>query len=317
MRVIYGLNRFRARPRKPIVTFGSFDGIHLAHREILKRLVQRARGEKGTSLLITFEPHPLKVLRPQRPPSLLTCLPHRLDLLSKTGLEACWVLRFTPSFAKLSAEDFVKKILVDRLKVSEVWVGFDVAFGRDRRGSLSLLRRLGRRHRFGLFQFRKFSLGKKAVSSSRIRRFVEEGRFPEAARFLGRSFSIHGKVMHGRGVGFRLGAPTANLRLCEQMLPPLGVYAVWVRLEGRGVWGLLNLGTRPTFSPRRKRVVAEVHLLDFRGNLYGKKLEVIFLRKIRNERVFPTPGTLGLQIRKDEETLRDWIARRRVAPPPS
>ena len=210
----------------------------------------------------------------------------------------------------------MKQILVDRARVSELWVGFDVAFGRDRKGTLSVLRVLGHRYGFRVFQIPKVTVGKERISSSRIRRFVEKGDLSKVARFLGRSFSIHGSVVRGSGRGRFLGAPTANLRLCDQILPPEGVYAVRVRLDKKGYWGLLNLGRRPTFSPARKKPVAEVHLLRFKGSLYGKELEVTFLKKIREERRFSTPLALGEQIRQDEKALRNWIARREIVPPP-
>lgn len=289
---------------RAIVTIGAFDGVHRAHQLILRRIVQRARALKGTSVLLTFDPHPLEVLKPHRPFVALTCIEHRLHLLSRLGLDACVVLKFTKRFSYLSAGHFIEKILVKLLGAKEIWVGFDYVFGRNREGNVALLRRYGKRYGFRVRRIPEVKIRGRSLSSTRIRALVTEGNLKEASLFLGRPYSLYGKVVKGRGRGRNLGYPTANLLPYHEAIPPKGVYVVKAFVEdSRGYLGIMNIGSRPTFE-KGKSLVLEVHLLDFRGNLYGKKMEVRFLKRIRPEKKFSTPEALLERIRQDETAAR-------------
>ncbi len=307
MKVFYGLEALRKPLPKTVATIGAFDGLHRAHQKILKRLIRRARRIGGNSLLITFHPHPVKVLRPKQPFAALTCIEHRLQILAGVGLDACLVLRFTKSFSRLSAEAFIRKILVEKIRIRELWVGFDYVFGRNRRGTIPLLKALGRQYGFRVKVIPEIKFGRKRYSSTAIRNFVSQGRLKEAARLLGRPYALYGKVVRGKGRGRSLGYPTANLKPLHEAVPPKGVYVVRARTfpgaSSRGVLGLMNIGNRPTFE-RNKELVLEVHLLDFKGKLYGKKMEVHFLSRLRSERLFQSRQALIAQIRRDESAAR-------------
>ena len=306
MKIFHGLHTLHQHPfPRSIVTIGSFDGIHRAHQLILRRVIQRARRLHGTSVLLTFDPHPLKILQPRRPFFALTCIEHRLRLLSRFGLDACVVIPFSKSFSRLSAGDFIEKILVRKLKVKELWVGFDYVFGRNREGTIQLLKEYGKRFGFEVVRIPPVKMGGKRFSSTQIRGLIAKGKLAEAARCLGRPYSLYGKVVRGSGRGRHLGFPTANLKPYHEAIPPKGVYGVTASPSsgGKSYLGILNIGTRPTFE-KKEKVVIEVHLLDFQGNLYGKKMEVTFLKRIRPERKFPTKEALMERIRRDEKMAR-------------
>lgn len=309
MKVFYGFKTLRHFFPRAVVTIGAFDGVHLAHRAILRRIIRRARRLQGTSLLVTFDPHPLQVLRPDQPFLALTCIEHRIQILSSLGLGACVVIRFTRRFSRLSAKDFIKKVLIQKLRVKELWVGFDYVFGRNREGTLKLLREYGRRYGFRVQKISEVRLGGKSISSTHIRKLVTQGKLAEASRLLGRPYSLYGKVIRGRGVGKRLGYPTANIEPYHEAIPPGGVYGVQVRVRKKGssreYWGLLNIGRRPTLG-RKGSLSIEVHLLDFEGNLYGRKIEVLFLKRIRPEKKFPDENALIERIRRDERVVRNY-----------
>ena len=306
MKIFHGLRTIRQHPfQRSIITVGAFDGIHRAHQLILQKVIQRARRLHGTSVLLTFDPHPLKILQPHRPFFALTCIEHRLRLLSRFGLDVCVVIKFSKSFSRLSAGDFVEKILVRTLKVKELWVGFDYVFGRDREGNIALLKEYGRRFGFKVVRIPPVKMGGERFSSTQIRGLIAKGKLADAARCLGRPYSLYGKVVKGSGRGRRLGFPTANLKPYHEAIPPKGVYGVAASLssDGKSYFGILNIGTRPTFE-KKEKVVIEVHLLDFRGDLYGRRMEVTFLKRIRPERKFSTKEALIERIRRDEKMAR-------------
>ncbi|MFH1858110.1 MAG: bifunctional riboflavin kinase/FAD synthetase [Candidatus Omnitrophota bacterium] len=307
MKVFYGLHALRRPFPRPVVTLGAFDGIHRAHQSLLRRIIQRSHRLGGTSILLTFHPHPVKVLKPRTSFTALTCLPHRLKLLDSLGLDVCVVIPFTKHLSRLSASSFIKKFLVEKLRIRELWVGFDYVFGKGRRGNFRLLKKQGRRYGFAVRRLAEMKYRGTLYSSTRIRTLVAKGNLAEATRFLGRPHSLYGTVVRGRGRGKRLGCPTANLRPCHDAIPPRGVYAVTAFLQGkkraRPYLGILNIGYRPTFEKRKAQVI-EVHLLDYRGTLYGKKMEVSFLKRIRPEKKFKSAEALMTRIRCDERAAR-------------
>ena len=310
MKVFYGLHSLRRPLRRPIVTIGAFDGIHKAHQFILRRIIRRAKSLGGTSVLLTFDPHPSKVLHPERPFSALTCIEHRLHLLSRLGLDTCVVLKFTRRFSLLSADTFIQKVLVRKLGVRELWIGFDYVFGKNREGNSRLLREYGKRYGFKVLKIPEMKFLGRRTSSTQIRKLIAEGELRKASLFLGRPYSLYGKVVRGSGRGHRLGYPTANLKPYHEAIPPKGVYAVKVFLSSgeKGYLGILNIGNRPTFH-EHKAVTIEVHLLDFQGDLYGRKIEVSFLKRLRPERRFVDEKALVSQIRRDEEAARSNSSR--------
>ncbi len=288
---------------RTVVTIGNFDGVHLGHRAILGKVAGRARDLEAQPVAVTFDPHPLKVLRPQMNLPLLTTPEQKLQLLSNTGLAAVVVLPFTPEFAALPPRDFVVQYFIDRLRVREVVVGHDYCFGRNREGNIDLLTEMGGTHGFTVQAVWAVEVDGAVVSSSLIRALLKLGKVAEAASLLGRPYGVGGRVIRGKGRGAALlGIPTANLRPENELLPATGIYAVWVRRNGETYAGAANIGTCPTFE--NGEFSLEVHLLNFQGDLYGQTLEVDFIARLREERRFPSIEALGAQIRADIEAAR-------------
>lgn len=313
------LDRYQADSKRPLLlALGNFDGLHSGHREIILKIVEKAKKREGIPAVLTFFEHPQRVLRKDSKPGLLTSAQHRLFLFRQLGIQTCFLIHFTQEFAKLSPEEFVMDWLVDKLRVSEVHLGPRARFGVNRSGDVSLMQKLARKAGFDFYESDPVFLGDHMISSSHIRSLIKEGNLAEAEQFLGRAFTIFSTVVHGRGAGTRWGIPTANLRPHSEVLPPRGVYAVAARevvyhlkpmteydhfqyqLEQTGKWkaGVLNHGIRPTIGPEGQEVT-EVHLLDFNGNLYGKTLEVAFKKKIRDEKTFRNSEELAEAIRQD------------------
>jgi riboflavin kinase/FMN adenylyltransferase len=292
---------------RTVVTIGNFDGVHLGHRAILGRVAQRARELDGRPVAVTFEPHPLKVLRPEMELPLLTTGTQKLRLLAEAGLAAVVVLPFTPEFAKMPARDFVRRYFCEGLRVREVVVGHDYAFGRGREGNIDLLKEMGREKGFTVQVVWAVEAEGAVVSSSLIRAMLRLGKVDAANRLLGRSYGVVGRVVKGHGRGAELlKVPTANLRPENELLPASGIYAVWVCRGRETLPGVANIGTCPTFDDAELSL--EVHLLDFNGDLYGEELEVEFVRRLREERRFPSIEALAAQIRADIGDARKALA---------
>lgn len=288
---------------RTVVTVGNFDGVHLGHQAILKRVCGRAQELNCQSVALTFEPHPLKVLRPQSNLPLLTTPAQKLELLRETGLAAVVVLPFTPEFARLPARDFVRDYFVERLRVREVVVGHDYGFGYRREGNIDLLREMGRDLGFSVQVVWGVEVEGAVVSSSLIRALLRLGKVAEARRLLGRNYGVAGRVVAGKGRGAKLlGVPTANLESENDLLPATGIYAVWVVKNGQRLPGVANIGTCPTFD--NGELSLEVHLLDFNDDLYGERLKVEFVARLREERRFPSIEALAGQIRADIDQAR-------------
>jgi len=291
---------------RTVVTIGNFDGVHLGHRAILARVVQRARELEARSVAVTFEPHPLKVLRPEVDMPLLTTSAQKIKLLDLAGLEAVVVLPFTPEFAGLPAREFVQRYFLERLRLREVVVGHDYCFGRGREGNIELLEAMGRQQGFTVQVVWAVEMEGAVVSSSLIRAMLRLGKVTEAARLLGRAYEVQGKVVPGKGRGAKLlGVPTANIRPENELLPATGIYAVRVHRGGEILPGAANIGTCPTFE--NSEFSLEVHLLDFSGDLYDESLEVEFVARLREERRFPSIEALAAQIRADIAAAREVL----------
>lgn len=290
--------------QESVVTVGTFDGLHQGHWVLLQEVVQRARAEEAAATLVTFEPHPLQVLRPEVAPSLLTSLEEKKELLAQTGLDRVYFVAFTESLSKLTPDDFVREILVDEVGVRQLVVGYDHGFGRGRTGDPETLRALGEAHGFTVDVVPPVPLGDAPISSSRVRRALESGDVREAWRLLGRPYLLTGLVVHGEGRGRSLGFPTANLRVQgrRKLIPAAGVYAVRVRFPYGMLAGALHVGPRPTFPDARPSV--ELHVLDFDGDLYGSEVRVEFLDVIRPVQAFPDPDALVRQLHRDVDEAR-------------
>lgn len=295
---------------RAVVTIGNFDGLHVGHRAILEIVAERARNLRGEVVVYTFEPHPRKVIQPDRAPGLLLTLEQKLEYLEQAGVDVAIVEPFTPEFRETSAEEFVRRYLHERLRPLEVYVGYDFHYGKDREGSMRVLTEMGPRLGFSVTIIPEVTIGGRDVNSTRIRSLLSEGCVEQAAELLGRPYAIRGRVVEGDRRGRTLGFPTANLAPENELLPARGVYAAGVRFLDAGdppakrqFAAVANVGHRPTFH-RGDALVAEAHLLDFDGDVYDRRAEFSFEARIRSERRFPSPEALRKQIAKDVQEAR-------------
>jgi riboflavin kinase / FMN adenylyltransferase len=280
-----------------VVTIGNFDGVHLGHQKILAGVVERARAENFIPAVLTFHPHPARVLRPsQAPPSLMT-LDQRLAAIAAAGIEAALVVQFDMELAKVTAQDFAERFVVDTLRARAVMVGGNFRFGHRQAGDVKLLGELGRRWGFEEHIVPPVEIDGVIVSSSAVRQALAEGKVEEAARLLGRPFGLAGEIRPGTGQGRKLIVPTLNLATEQECLPKLGVYVTETLVEGKSYRSATNVGVRPTFDGGR--VAVESHLFDFSNNLTAGPMEVRFLKRLRDERKFAGPAELREQVLQD------------------
>jgi riboflavin kinase/FMN adenylyltransferase len=306
MRIIRGVKNCCEKFSHPVLTLGNFDGVHLGHQAIFRKVVERAKEAKGTAIAFTFEPHPLKVLAPDRSPRLLNTFHGKMKLMECAGIQVVVCADFDREFAEQNPEEFARRVLVEGLDVREVYVGYDYAFGKGREGSIASLKAMGEQYGFVVGVVDAVQVNGTAVSSSRVRDVVTEGRVEEAPKYLGRFYAIEGNVVHGASRGHTLGFPTANIQTVNELLPAFGVYAVRAHLGGRTVAGAASIGVRPTFGDGP--VSIEVFLFDFDGDLYGKHVEVEFIKRLRGERKFPDADELVSQMHRDVEEARSILA---------
>jgi riboflavin kinase/FMN adenylyltransferase len=310
MRVVRVVRHLARAPRvtgRIVLTLGNFDGVHLGHQAILARALARAKAVGGRVAVLTFEPHPMAVLVPERAPAMLQPLHDRLETLRDAGVEVTILQRFTRRFAALEPEAFVGEFLVPHLDLAHVVVGYNVTFGRNRAGSSETLRQLGAAHGFGVDVVGPVTVADDRVSSSRIRRAVQAGEVARAEALLGRAFALRRRVVTGDRRGRLLGFPTANLHLrAGLVLPADGVYAVQAEVDGRRHPAVLNVGVRPTFGGRRRTI--EAHLLDFEGDLYRRWLRVHLVDRLRGEMAFAGPDALKAAIAADVAHARRVLA---------
>jgi riboflavin kinase/FMN adenylyltransferase len=283
---------------QPVVALGNFDGVHRGHRKILER-VRRVAGERGASpVVMTFEPHPPRVVRPDKAPPLLMTSAQKLEAFADLRMHGAAIVRFTPEMSRWTPEMFVRTVLVDWLRVAEVWVGANFLFGHDRAGNFSLLRLLGGRHGYRAEKIDPVRYKEFVVSSTRIRRLISEGRVDEAGALLGHHYYLDGTVVHGDHRGRTIGFPTANLCTDNELLPPHGVYATTVTIDGVVKPSVTNVGVRPTVDASGRPTI-ETHLFDFDRELYGRSIRVGFVQRLRDERAFASLDLLRAQIGAD------------------
>jgi len=298
MNIIYDLKELKTPLNNPVLTIGNFDGVHKGHLVLFEKVKDRARAIGGQSAVMTFEPHPIKVMRPGNGPLLITPTKQKLDLISHAGIDLILCIPFTPQFASISAEDFVQDILVDMLGIKEIVVGYDYTFGYRRLGNIRLLQEMGDKLGFQVHVVDPVRLDDTLVSSTSIRKFVQEGKLSEAKKLLGRDYQIRGTVVKGKNRGGRLlGFPTANLRLIDELIPKGGVYAVTVMVNDKTYYGVTNIGYNPTFGDDALSV--ETHLLDFSEDILDKTIKVNFIQRLRDEKTYRNAKELADQIAQD------------------
>lgn len=301
-----------AHVRGTVVTVGTFDGIHLGHRAILRRIGRRARARGAASLLLTFDPHPLRVVRPEAAPALLTLPDEKKEILARSDLDYVAFIPFTTAFSRYAPERFVEEVLVRRFRAAELVIGYDHGFGRGRAGDVAVLERLGALHGFDVAVVRGVEVAGTPVSSTRIRAAMAEGDVAAAAAGLGRPYALRGTVVRGMGRGRTLGFPTANLTPPppDKLLPAEGIYAVRASVGTELRQGLLHLGPRPTFAGAPPTI--ELFLIDFDRDIYGEHVVVEFLQRLREVRPFATQAALIEQMQRDLAAGRDFFSRLHV-----
>ncbi len=291
----------------PVIGLGNFDGLHRGHLKIIERVKRGALERGGAAMAMTFDPHPPRVVRPDKAPPLLMTKAQRLDALHRAGIQCVAVVNFTHELSRWDPETVVRQVLVDWLRVAEVWVGANFLFGRDRTGNFSLLRTLGQRFGFRAEKIDPVRYKEFVVSSTRVRRLVSEGRMDEAGGLLGHPYYLDGTVVEGRRKGRELGFPTANLRTENELVPPDGVYATTLCVDGVVHAGVTNIGVRPTFGESERTI--ETHVLKFDGDLYTRRVRVAFVQRLRDERRFEDVDALRAQIQADRRRAERLFAR--------
>jgi len=291
----------------PVLALGNFDGLHRGHLKIFERVRRGAAEHGGTPMAMTFDPHPSRVVRPDKAPPLLMTKAQRIEALERAGIRAVAVVRFTPEVAHWEPEMFVRTVLVDWLRVSEVWVGANFLFGHERSGNFSVLRTLGQRYGFRADKIDPVRYKEFVVSSTRIRRLVTEGRMDEAGALLGHQFYIDGVVVEGKRRGREIGFPTANLQTENELLPPNGVYATTITIDGVVHPSISNIGLRPTFGDSTTTTV-EAYVMGYSGDLYGQQIRLGFVQRLRDERKFEDVDALRAQIEADRRRAERLFA---------
>jgi riboflavin kinase/FMN adenylyltransferase len=293
MKIIYGLTNFKPGNKRPVVALGVFDGLHRGHRRIITGLLREAKRFRTASLIITFFPHPQKQ-------SSLYSLEHRLNLLQEAGVDICLVIAFSPAFRRISAGRFLERVLLKKINPAAVFIGRNFSFGRNAEGNWQMLQEYSRQAGFKLRVVDVLAYQGRPISSSHIRALIKSGNLAQAQELLGRPVSIFGRVTTGFRLGRALGYPTANVNPDHEILPQPGVYAVRVKLAKDILKGICYVGTRPSIKgimPQKTGV--EVHILDFKGNLYGRKIQIEFIKRIRDEKRFSSLKLLSRRIKRD------------------
>jgi len=298
------LEELTGHSHQACLAIGVFDGVHLGHQRVIGQARDDARKSGGASIVLTFDPHPMHVLQPDKALQLLTSTEHKLTLIAKLGVDACLVLTFDRAFSLTPAEQFIDSVARHANQLQEICVGTRFRFGHKRAGDVRLIDALAPKYGFVAREIKPVILDNEMISSTAIRQYAVGGRLDRAAAMLGRPFSVLGTVEAGDHRGRELGFPTANLNPHNEVLPPDGVYVVRAVIDGETYGGVLNIGVRPTFPDRPPQRILEVHILDFDRAIYGRDVEVLFLQKLRDEKRFDTPDALQAQIGADIQAAR-------------
>jgi len=307
------INQITKPFKAPVLTIGNFDGIHLGHQSLFQKVRERAEKTKGTSLVITFHPHPAQVLRPGKSPRQIVSDENKVSLIFQYGIEVVLSIPFTREFSQIPARGFIQDVLVTRIGMKEIVVGYDYTFGKKREGNIHLLKESGEKLGFVVHVHPPVTVGNQLVSSTRVRELIASGAMEEAKLLLGRPFFLTGTVIPGKGIGRSLlGFPTANINPNEQLIPQRGVYVVRVESPQGFFYGVTNVGFNPTFA-EGKIISIETFLFDFDNDLYGKNIKIFFLKRLRGERTFSGPEALKAQIYKDIELAKIWLSKENIA----
>lgn len=307
MKVYYGIQEFQ-KLENAVVTSGTFDGVHLGHQKILKRLAEVAQQTGGESVVITFYPHPRTVVSADtQEVKLLSTLDEKIELLTQNGVQHLLVIPFTREFSELTSEEFIQKVIINTIGTKTLVIGYDHRFGKNREGGFDYLVQNASRYGFGVEEISRQDIDHVAVSSSKIRKAIQDGDMTQAQHFLGRNYDLNGLVVKGKQIGRTIGFPTANIQVREQtkLVPQDGVYAVWVYYNAEKLRGMLNIGNRPTVDGTYKTI--EVNILDFNKEIYGENLRVEFVQKVRAEQKFNGLDALKAQIAQDKLTVSDIL----------
>jgi riboflavin kinase / FMN adenylyltransferase len=308
MEILHSIAALSDLPGPIFLAIGVFDGVHLGHQAVISTSARHAHSEDGTPVVVTFDPHPVKVLRPGSAPHIITSTRHKIALIRKLGVGHLLILKFDKHFASTSPEDFVAQLIASAKPLREICVGHEWSFGKNRAGNLELLRELGSHHEVNVVGIPPVKVNGTVVSSTAIRAAIEAGDLARAAEMLGREYTILGTVKEGAKLGRQLGFPTANLSAHSEQFPPNGVYFVEAWLRGVLHHGLVNIGFRPTIPGDKAERAIELHLLDFHRDIYGEDLEVRFVQYLRPERKFENVEALAKQIASDVKIARELCA---------
>ena len=304
MRIIYDLKELDKPLENPVLTIGNFDGVHKGHLALFEMVKARARAINGRSVVMTFEPHPVKVMKPGKGLSIITPIKQKLKLISDADIDVILCIPFDKKFSSISAHDFIRDILVGAIGIRELVVGYDYSFGNNRQGDIKLLKRMGDELGFKVHTIEPIHLDRVLVSSTSIRNLIREGDLEHARVLLGRDYQISGRVTSGAGRGGKiLGFPTANLIPGDELIPKKGVYAVIAVMDSREYFGVCNIGNNPTFGANSLTI--ETHMLDFKGETVGKDLTVRFMKRLRDEKSFAGIEELSAQIASDIKKARE------------
>jgi len=311
MEIFYHLDKIHEPFKKAVITIGNFDGVHIGHQALFHEVIEKAETIDGTSIAMTFEPHPIRVLKQNGHPPLITLYEQKAELIERTGIDVLICVPFTKAFASLSADQFIRDLLVKKIGVKAIVVGEDYSFGKNREGNINMLKSYAPAGGFEVIvaDWIKRSKGFTGrISSTRIRELVTDGHMTEAEKMLGRRYQVRGRVMTGRDRGGKLlGIPTANINLHDELCPKTGIYAVTVECSGSRHNGVANIGYSPTFEDHEFTV--EVHILDFNANIYGEKIRVNFIKRLRDEIKFSNISELIDQIKKDIAAARKFFSK--------
>ena len=310
MKIIHDPDKIIRPFENAVITIGNFDGVHIGHQALFHEVIERAQSIGGTSIAMTFEPHPLRVLTQNAHPPLITLYEQKVELIGRTNIDILICIPFTREFASLSADEFIRDLLVSKIGMKTIVVGEDYSFGKNREGSIDVLRTYAPKFGFRVVvpNWIKISKGfKERISSTRIRELVTQGMMEQAEKMLGRHYQISGRVVAGRDRGGKLlGIPTANINLNDELCPKTGIYAVTGECRGKEFKGAANIGYSPTFENHEFTV--EVHIFDFNEDIYGEKIRLDFIKRIRDEMKFSNLADLVDQIHRDIAAAREILA---------
>lgn len=301
MKIHRNLNSFHAQ--NPVLTIGTFDGVHLGHRKIIARLHDLAKTINGESVIFTFDPHPRKIVAPgETTLRLLTTLEEKIVLFEQSGIDHLIIYPFTTEFSKLTYEEFVEQVLVGQIHTKFLVVGYDHKFGKNRQGDFEFLKKCAERHEFEIEKLDVLLMNESQISSTKIREAIQKGDFDAANAFLGYPFTLHGTVVEGQKLGRKIQFPTANIQASDpdKIIPGYGVYAVEITVMNQKFNGMLNIGSRPTVNNNADNRSIEVHIFDFESDIYGETIELVFFKKLREEQKFSSIDVLKNQLSRDK-----------------